>query len=112
MTTGRDEITVKQGDVGNTHFGTLYRNDQIVNLTDAVEVRLHAEDHFGNDIIDEAMSFVDREAGSVSYVWQAADLTRSGDFLYEYQVDWGSGRYESFPEDRVGFPMTIIRQIK
>ncbi len=111
MTTGRDEIFVKQGDVGNTHFGTLYRNDVIVNLTDAAEVRLHVEDLHGNDIINEAMTFVDRAAGSVSYVWQSADLSRSGDFLYEYQVDWGSGRYESFPEDRVGFPMTVIRQI-
>lgn len=111
MTTGRETIYVKQGDVGNTLFGTLYRGSKLVNLTDADAVRFHVEDMFGNDVVDAAMSFVDREAGSVSYIWQTADLARAGEFIYEYEVEWSPTRTESFPEDRQGFPMFISREL-
>lgn len=111
MTTGCETIRVKQGDVGSTLFGTLYRDGTVVDLTDASEVRLHIGDKWGNRIVDEAVTILDPTVGSVSYEWQAADLARIGPFLYEYEVTWSDGAVTTYPDDRVGFDCIISRQL-
>jgi hypothetical protein len=111
MATGRETIYVKQGDVGKTLFATLYRDDDVLDLTNATSVDLHIADKYNNLIVDETVTIVDASAGSVSYQWQAADLARVGDFLYEFEVTWNDSSIETYPNKKVGFDCKILRQI-
>ena len=102
MTTGRDRLSVKQGDVGRKTPLTLYRDLTVVDLTHAVGARFHAADSYSNVLIDEALDLTDREVGLLNLTWTSAMLSRAGEFVYEIEVDWGNGNYESFPDDREG----------
>ena len=49
-------------------------------------------------------------AGAVHYVWQATDTISPGKYLGEFQAQYGT-EAETFPNDSVGFKITITPQI-
>jgi hypothetical protein len=49
-------------------------------------------------------------AGAVHYIWQSGDTAIAGKYLGEFQAQYGT-ESETFPNDTVGFKITITAQI-
>ena len=80
------------------------------NLTGAT-VTFHMRDAGGNAVISAGAVIVDdAPTGQVHYVWQAGDTDDPGKYLGEFQAQYGT-EAETFPNDTVGFNITITEEI-
>lgn len=50
--------------------------------------------------VDADATIVDEDAGSVKYVWTAADTATAGSFQAEFEVTYTNGQIETFPNDQ------------
>jgi hypothetical protein len=48
-------------------------------------------------ILDEPMTVIDSPAGIVTYDWQTGDTDVSGVYYAEFEVTYGDGSVETFP---------------
>lgn len=80
----------------------LTSNSVPVDLTAAVAVRFYMKDSpAGATKINQLATFVDRTTGTVEYAWATADTTTAGNFVAEFEVDWGGT-----PVEKQTFPST------
>lgn len=49
--------------------------------------------------INASATITDASNGEVQYQWAAGDTDTAGTYLAEFEVDWGSGIYQTFPSD-------------
>lgn len=73
-----------------------------LDLSDAVSVKftMNTEPHNNPPKIDSIdATIVDAPNGVVQYEWQDGDTDTLGTFRGEFTVDWGSGIFQTLPED-------------
>lgn len=92
---------------------TIKQHDQlpelVVTLTDAAlsvidvggaTVRFIMSVKGGENVIDQPANIVDAPGGIVKYVWQEGDTALVGKYNGEFEVLFGDGRVETFPNSR------------
>jgi hypothetical protein len=114
------EFTIKQGDRRPYLYAVLGPTDTDeetgeVTLTPqdltGATVTFNMKDAAGTVVITAGVVTVDAPLiGEVHYVWQATDTLVPGKYLGEFQAQYGT-ESETFPNDAVGFKITITAQI-
>ena len=91
---------IKQNDTSPSMLATLQDADAAaVNITGA-SIRFHMRAIGSTQVAtDQAVVIVDAEAGEVRYDWQAADTATVGSYQAEFEVTYGDGSIETFPND-------------
>ena len=89
---------IKQGDTSPSIAGTLKdASSAAVNLTGAT-VRFHLrKPGVSPSKVDAAASVTDAPNGGVAYAWQTGDTNEAGAFHGEWEVTFGGGAIETFP---------------
>ena len=92
---------VKQNDTSPSMLATLQdAGGDVINLTSA-DVRFHMRKiSSGAVVVDNAASVVTADQGLVRYDWQSDDTASIGSYLAEFEVTYGDGTVETFPNDR------------
>ncbi len=81
----------------------------VATLTDAVDavvdvsgssVRFVLSVKGGENVLDEPADIVDGPTGVVKYVWQSGDTATVGRYNGEFEVEFGDGRVETFPNNK------------
>lgn len=90
---------IRQGDTKPDLVRTLLDEDGVaVNLTGATAVRFNLKAPDGSVKIDNAAAAItNAAAGIVTYEWAAVDTDTAGSFTGEFEVTWGGGGIQSFP---------------
>lgn len=107
---------IKQGDRRPYLYavlGPLDENGEVSvgqDLTGAT-VTFNMKNAAGEVVIDGGAVVVDDvDTGEVHYAWQLNDTAVPGDYLGEFQALYGS-EPETFPNNKIGFKITITPQI-
>ena len=89
---------IKQNDTSPIIQATLTdSSDAAVDLTGA-SIRFHMRKYRASSTkVSAAAVIVDEDAGTVKYVWQAADTNTAGSYQAEFQVTFSDGTIETFP---------------
>jgi hypothetical protein len=78
----------------------------------AATVKFHLKPAVGGTVkVNATATIVTPASGVVRYDWVVADTDTTGDFLREWEVTTGSGKIITFPNDSVGYPVTITDDI-
>lgn len=104
-------FTIKQGDTSPALVADLLNPDRTpANLVGA-SVLFHMRDsrRLASPITKPAQ-VVDESGGRVKYEWDAVDTEDFGDFEAEFQVTYGDGTVETFPNDTY-LEITIMEEI-
>jgi len=115
------EFNIKQGDrrpylyavLGPTHADEETGEVTIPTPQDltGATVTFNMRDAEGNAVITGGVCVVDSVLdGEVHYPWQATDTDVPGKYLGEFQAQYGT-ESETFPNNAVGFKITITPQI-
>lgn len=87
----------------------LTSNSLPVDLNGAVAVRFYMKTAPGATAkINQPATFVDKTSGTVEYAWAVGDTDTSGNYIAEFEVDWGGSPAEkqTFPSSSY-FTVTI-----
>lgn len=93
------DFTIKADDQ-LPEFQNVLKDDlnAIVNLTGVLGVRFIMKDKATNEVkIDAPAVIVTPLAGLVKYVWEVGDTDTIGTYNAEFEVQFGDGRLETFP---------------
>ena len=105
---------IKQGDTGPALVVTLKdATGAAVSLAGISAVRFHMSKLDGTTIVDQlATAAPDQTAtkGKVTYDWQDGDTDLAGIFAAEFEVDFGGGLVETFPNDS-DLQIVVTRQV-
>lgn len=75
-------------------------NDSIVNLSGATVRFIMTSKTDGSVKVDKPATVVTAAAGLVKYSWAATDTDTPGKYNGEFEVEFGDGRLETFPNDK------------
>ena len=104
-------FVIKQGDRREPIERTLRGSDGVaVNLTGATVKFLMRPEGGGAVKIDAAATVVDAPTGAVRYSWDSDDTDTAGKFEAEFEVTFGDGTKETFPNEEY-IPVLIIDDI-
>lgn len=101
---------IKQGDLKPVLSAYLTDNSgDAIDLSTAASVKfiMKARDG-GYTKVDAVASISDATTGAVSYEWSAGDTSVVGTFDGEFEVNWGSSKYQSFPAS--GYVEIIVEE--
>jgi len=92
-------FVMKKGDFKPVMSATLTDNDgSAINLTSATGVKfLMKLPGSSSAKIDSAGVVSDASNGKVTYQWAGTNTDTSGVYDAEFEVDWGSSQYQTFP---------------
>lgn len=91
-------LGVKQHDSGRRMTDVLRDTAGPIDLTNAVGVKLLARNAVSLAVkVNAACTFTASSAGSVAYVWTAADLDTAGSLQFEYQITYSDGSIYTVP---------------
>lgn len=91
------DLTIKQNDTWPPLKATLTDENGPIDLTTATAVRVIMK---GTTVtIDGVCTVVSATTGEVSYTWAAGDTAVNGSYNTEFEINWGSGRIETVPND-------------
>lgn len=94
------DFTIKRGDTAPAYQPTLTdANGDAVDVTGAT-VRFHMLTMGGLLVVDQPAEIVTPAAGVVRYEWAVGDTDTRGLFIAEWEVTFGAGEVETFPNDR------------
>jgi hypothetical protein len=94
------DFSIKQGDRRPYYQATLTDQDgDPVNLA-AATVRFHMVTRAGTVLVNEPALVTAAGVGEVEYQWAATDTDEVGLHLAEWEVTWGPGVVETYPNDR------------
>lgn len=100
-------ITIKTGDTDPPVEVTLKDDDGVVVDLTGATVKFIVSKRGVAPIVDGAATLVDAAAGSVRYLWTAADTAISGVYMAEWQITWPGGGIQTVPSD--GYDTVHIR---
>ena len=90
-------FNIKRNDTSPIIAGTCKDSDgTAIDITGAT-IRFHLINAAGTTVVDAAGAIVSATAGTVSYTWQTADTTTSGNHTAEFEVTYSGGAIETFP---------------
>ncbi len=98
-----DVFYIKRND---TSPALEYTLSPAVDLTGAT-VRFHMKDSSGAIKVDAAATIKTANPGVVQYDFTAADTDTEGTFTAEFEVTYGDGSIETFPND--GYITVVIK---
>ena len=106
-----ESATWKQGDTGN-FTATLYNPDGTAANLNGATVKLNVRARRGGSILIDhgPVTVLDANNGRVSYAKQAADVANPGFFFLEWEVTYAGGIITSYPNNKEGDPLEIVRQ--
>lgn len=88
---------IKRNDTSPAIRANLLDGDgNAVDVT-AATIRFHMSEPNGTVVIDAAGTIVNAAGGIVEYQWQAGDTDTAGYFNTEFEVTYGDGTIETFP---------------
>ena len=94
---------IKQGDTGPALVATLKDADGTpVSLAGISAVRFHMSKLDGTAVLNQLATADPNQMtnpGKVTYDWQDGDTDAAGMFVAEFEVDFGGGLVETFPND-------------
>lgn len=94
-------FTIVQNDTAPPISSRLTDSGEVVDLSDASNVRFHMEDKFERVVVDDDLTgrvnIVDSGLGEVEYVWGSDDTKNVGSYKAEWQVLYDDGKIETFP---------------
>lgn len=96
------DFTIKTGDTAPALVGTLKdATGAVVNISTASAVRFIMKLK-GSDtaLIDRAATVTNASGGVVKYQWQTGDTDVIGTYNGEFEVAWGDGTFETFPNEK------------
>lgn len=92
------DVTIKRGDTWPPLRATLEDADGPVDLTAATAVVLKLKSD--TLAVRSAPATVeDAVAGAIFYVWESVTTAVAGSYQGEFEVTWGDGQVETFPND-------------
>jgi len=94
-------FTIKQNDTSPQIAAILQDGSgNAIDLT-AASVKFHMKKVGATSAtVDAAATIVNEDAGSVKYVWVAADTASAGTYQAEFEVTYTNGAVETFPNDQ------------
>ena len=105
---------IKEGDTSPPVFATLLEptTGDLVDLTGA-SVRFHMADEAGAVVVDEPAFILNGGVtGGVRFdAWTAAHTSQAGRYLGEFEVTFPDGDIASYPVEKAGFPILIVRAL-
>lgn len=102
---------IKQNDTLPAISETLTLND-VPQVITGSSVKFHLRDaKDGTTKVNAAAVIVDGPGGVVRYDWTATDTSTAGDFLREWEVTFTGGKILTFPNDSIGYAVTITDDI-
>lgn len=115
MSTPLPKHYIKQGDTLSPVTGLLRQPDGSVPPLATAEVRfnMRIDDGAGTGavVIDHGeCEIVDEDTGEVRYNWNLGETAVLGDYEYEFEVDYGGGRIQTFPNTG-NRKLKIVKQI-
>lgn len=92
------DFTIKRGDQLPELEVTLTDTaGRIVNLTGIIGVSFLMSVKGGANVVNRPATVVDAPNGIVKYVWADGDTDTAGGYNGEFEVEFGDGRTETFP---------------
>jgi hypothetical protein len=92
---------MKRGDLYPHFRGRVLDGTTGQDLSTAVGVKFIMRDSSGTVVVDDAAIVEDDdEDGWVRYEWSSGDTDEAGNFDAEVEVEWVSGKPQTFPPDR------------
>jgi hypothetical protein len=94
------DFNIKEGDTRpSLEAQLLDENNEPRNLQGA-SVRFHMEDvDTGSVVVDAEAGILNAQDGRVIYEWQNGDTDEPGRYEAEFEVDYGNGEVETFPNN-------------
>lgn len=92
---------IKQNDTSPNLDATLKdASDNVIDLTGAT-LRFHMRKIGATSAkVDAGATILDAEAGQVRYTWSSGDTDAIGSFEAEFEVTYGDGSIETFPNNK------------
>lgn len=94
---------IVQNDTAPPISSRLADSGEVVDLSDASNVKFHMEDKFSRVVIDADLTgrvnIVNADLGEVEYVFAQRDTKNVGTFKAEWQVLYDNGTIETFPSE-------------
>lgn len=92
------DLTIKRHDTWPPLGATLSDENGPIDLTTASQVLVLLK---SSSFLVDGTCTIDtpKTNGHVTYAWVAGDTANSGTYEAEFQIDWGSGRIETVPND-------------
>lgn len=101
--------TFKQGDLGDSLKATLQDDNGSIDLANAQEVRLVANNRSGDNVLNEVVTLSNAAGGEIEYQWDTGDfIETAGIYRIEFEVEDATGRVETVPND--GFVTVEIEE--
>lgn len=111
----RDPHWIKEGDTRPPVIATLYPDgsDEAPANLEGATVRFHMIDASGEIVVDApAELLMDGVTGGVRFAGWTSDHTAvAGEYFGEFEVTWPDGSIGSFPKERRGFPILIVKDL-
>lgn len=95
------DFTIKAGDTAPAIKATLTdATDVVVNLSGATVRFIMKDKATGTTAVDAAATVTSAVNGLVQYQWQTGDTDTPDSYNAEFEVLFGNGTYETFPNSR------------
>lgn len=104
-------VFIGQNDTEPPFEDTLKRGGSAASLGSASAVNFHMEDSSGSVVVSATACIVTAASGKVKYPWSASDTASAGTFFAEWEVDYGGGTPETFPNTDDKIPVKIGSEI-
>jgi|SRR5215831_16352125 len=104
-------FTIKQNDTLPSIQEQLTLSGSPYDITGAT-VKFHLRNNTDlSTKVNAVATIVTPSTGIVRYDWLATDTASVGDFSREWEVTMASGKVITFPNDQVGYTVTIVDDI-
>lgn len=92
-------FTIKQGDTSPSLVANLVTPSRQPVFLEGATVLFHMRGQRSSGVLTAPAVVVDEDGGQVRYDWAEGDTAAAGDFEAEFEVTYGDGTVETFPNE-------------